>query len=239
MIQLSNFQVLFCDAALLVVNKPAGLRSLPDGYNQALPHVKSVLEQEFGRLWIVHRLDKETSGVLILARSSEAHRLLNTQFEQHLVFKVYHALVIGDPQWDEKTIRLPLRSNGDHRHRTIIDLQNGKPAITHLKILERLTNYCLVEAIPETGRIHQIRAHLFALDLSIVGDKLYRRKGLHPIDLNSQTDNDWNQKIADSMKLHAVFLEINHPETQERMRFHAPYPVEWVDVLDHLRKLRG
>ena len=238
MIQFSDIPVLFCDATLLVVNKPAGLRSLPDGYNQALPHVKSALEQEYGRLWIVHRLDKETSGVLLLARSSEAHRLLNTQFEQHLVFKVYHALVIGDPQWDEKTIRLPLRSNGDHRHRTIIDLDNGKPAITHLKVLESLGHYCLVEAIPETGRTHQIRAHLSALGLSILGDKLYDgRINLQEAkeELRSQAQNIPLIRLKESMGLHAWSLEINHPISGERMKFTASYPAELLAVLKQLR----
>ena len=83
--QSTDIPLLFSDEALLVVNKPAGLSTLPDGYNPSLPHIKSVLERQFGHLWIVHRLDKDTSGVLLLARSAEAHRALNTQFEQHRV----------------------------------------------------------------------------------------------------------------------------------------------------------
>jgi 23S rRNA-/tRNA-specific pseudouridylate synthase len=134
------------------------------------------LEQEYGRLWIVHRLDRETSGVLLLARSAEAHRLLNTQFEQHLVSKIYHALVIGSPDWQKKTISLPLRPNGDRHHRTVVDRDKGKPAVTRLNVMERFDHYCLVEAIPETGRTHQIRAHLSALGLYIMGDNFGDRK---------------------------------------------------------------
>ena len=87
--------VLWHDDSLLVVNKPAGLPSLPDGYQPTAPHLKSVLEPAFGPLWIVHRLDRDTSGVIVLARTAEAHRVLNTQFEKRQVTKVYHALVLG------------------------------------------------------------------------------------------------------------------------------------------------
>ena len=230
--------VLYQDKALLVVNKPAGLATLPDGYNPSLPHIKSVLEQQFGLLWIVHRLDKETSGVLLLARSAEAHRSLNTQFEKHLVSKVYHALVVGNPEWQEKTVSLPLRPNGDRQHRTIIDPQAGKPAVTHLKVLEIFSHYCLVEAIPETGRTHQIRAHLSALGLSILGDKLYGQR------INLQDEEKEHQyqphnvslpRLNESMGLHAWRLEINHPLSGERMKFTAPYPAELMAVLQQLR----
>ena len=230
--------VLFQDDALLVVNKPAGLSTLPDGYNPSLPHIKKVLEQQAGPLWIVHRLDKETSGVLLLARSSDAHRSLNTQFEKHQVSKVYHALVEGNPEWQEKTVSLPLRPNGDRHHRTVIDLQAGKPAVTHLKVLERYAKYTLLEAVPETGRTHQIRAHLSILGLSIVGDKLYARR----IDFQhkhkahqSQQKNDPLIGLAVSMRLHAMSLEINHPLTGEKMKFTAPYPTEMLAILQHLR----
>ena len=233
-----EIDVLYKDDALLVVNKPAGLSTLPHGYNPTLPHIKSVLEHQFGPLWIIHRLDKETSGVLILARSAEAHRSLNTQFEKHLVSKVYHALVYGNPEWQVQTIDLPLRPNGDRRHRTVIDRQAGKPAITHLKVLERFGQYCLVEAIPETGRTHQIRAHLYALGLSIVGDKLYNRQNVfHAGQKTPQSHAERDPKIGlvESMGLHATSLEITHPHTSEGMKFIAPYPAELITILDQLR----
>jgi len=233
-----DIQVLFTDTALLVVNKPAGLATLPDGYNPTLPHIKSVLEQQYGPLWIVHRLDKETSGVLVLARSAKAHRSLNTQFEKHLVSKVYHALVVGIPEWQEKTVSLPLRPNGDRQHRTVIDPQAGKPAVTHLKVLEGFGQYCFLEAIPETGRTHQIRAHLSALGLSILGDKLYGKRNnlhaggkVHP----PQQVQDPQFILTDRMGLHAWSLEITHPLSGERLKFTAPYPAGLMAVLQQLR----
>lgn len=191
-----------------------------------------------GHIWIVHRLDKNTSGVLLLARTAQAHRALNTQFENHQVSKLYHALVIGNPEWQEKTVNLPLRSNGDRQHRTVVDPQAGKPAITHLKVLERLDHYCLVEAIPETGRTHQIRAHLSALGLSIVGDTLYRKRN------DVQAGKKSSQPPAEhvpvinlsaGMGLHARSLEIDHPITGQKMKFTAPYPAELEEVLRQLR----
>lgn len=203
----SVVKILYSDDSILVIDKPAGLHTLPDGYDLSLPHVRSLLEPDYGRLWIVHRLDRETSGVLVLARTAAAHRSLNTQFEQHQVRKVYHALVAGNPTWQETTLNMPLRSNVGHRHRTAVDPLRGKPALTHLRVLERYEHTALLEATPETGRTHQIRVHLAAIGHPIVGDELYggdpSSAGLH---------------------LHALSLEITHPVTDERMIFIAKNP---------------
>jgi RluA family pseudouridine synthase len=223
----ADIQVLFTDAALLVVNKPAGLSTLPDGYNPSLPHVKSLLEKDFGRLWTVHRLDKNTSGVLLFARTAQAHRALNTQFEQHSVAKLYHALVVGVPPWEAQTVDLPLRTNADRQHRTLVDLQAGKPAITHFTVLERFEHFCLLEAQPETGRTHQIRAHLAWHGYSILNDTLYGPKKSPTI--------AQEVGLETGMALHAKSLTITHPVAGERMVFEAPYPFEWDQLLVKLR----
>jgi RluA family pseudouridine synthase len=227
--------IIYQDATLLVVNKPAGIATLPDGYNPTLPHIKSILEQQYSRLWIVHRLDKDTSGVLVLARTAYAHRSLNTQFEQRQVSKVYHALVFGNPDWHETTVNMPLRPNGDRQHRTVVDPQNGKPAVTHLTVLERFGEHSLLQAIPETGRTHQIRAHLASLGFYIVGDKLYARR----IDAQVQEKARKLDLPADSgltMGLHAVSLELSHPLSGERLIFRAPYPAELAALIEYIRK---
>jgi RluA family pseudouridine synthase len=232
-----NIEILFQDQALLVINKPAGLATLPDGYDPTLPHIKSLLESTMGHLWIVHRLDKETSGVLLLARSEDAHRSLNTQFERHQVTKIYHALVLGNPEWQEKTVKLPLRSNGDRQHRTIIDPQRGKSAVTHLNVIKRFGRYSLVEAIPETGRTHQIRAHLSAIGHAIMGDKLYLPRPVNSSNKSASPqglDHEPLPLFEVGMGLHARSLTVIHPLTGERLKFTAPYPVAWSVVLPSL-----
>ncbi len=230
--------ILFQDLDLLVINKPAGLATLPDGYDPTLPHIKSLLEPHFGRLWVVHRLDKDTSGVLLLARTAQAHRSLNTQFEQHIVAKVYHALVIGSPAWKEKTVDLALRANSDRQHRTVVDPLRGKPAITHLRVLERFHRYTLIEAIPETGRTHQIRAHLATLELAIVGDHLYKLRPssqgariLGQSEMEPQPDIQFDR----GMGLHARLLAVQHPHTGEKLALTAAYPEAWEVALLRLR----
>jgi RluA family pseudouridine synthase len=238
--QPAEIQVLYSDSALLVVNKPAGLSTLPDGYNPTLPYVRNLLEKQYGRLWIVHRLDKETSGILLLARSPEAHRSLNTQFEERTVIKIYHALVTGVPEWQEKTVDLPLRSNGDRQHRTVVDLKIGKPAVTRLMVLENFEQHCLLEAIPATGRTHQIRAHLSAIGLFILGDHLYTPKtfpftkaehGQYPV------DQDPLIALIKNMALHAMRIEFTHPVSGERIKFTAPYPPSLSTLLSYLRSI--
>lgn len=240
--------LLWVDDALLVVNKPAGLPTLPDGYNPKAPYLKSVLA-EFEPLWMVHRLDRDTSGVIVLARTAEAHRHLNTQFEQRNVTKTYHALVNGLPTWDEKTVKLPLRPDGDRKHRTVIDPRKGKPAHTDFRVLERFKGLALVEAVPHTGRTHQIRAHLAAQGHPIVADVLY---GGGPGLLLSQLKPGYQggrsdkhqlparqlqeRPILNRLALHAWSLELQHPSSGEPRRFEAAYPQDMTAVFRHLRK---
>lgn len=207
--------VLWSDDHLLLINKPPGLLSLPDGYDPSLPHLKSVLEPAFGRLWIAHRLDRETSGIIVLGRSRHAHRQLNAQFEGRKVEKTYHALVVGTPSWDEEQVEYPLRPDGDRRHRTILDLDQGKPSQTNFQVLQRFEDHSLVEAIPTTGRTHQIRAHLSAIGFPLVGDLLYGDKH-HPA-----------HGLLDRVGLHALSLAFDHPHSRERVRFEAPYPSDF------------
>ncbi len=224
--------VIFADDVLLAINKPAGLLSLPDGYRSELPHLRRVLEPHFGRLWIVHRLDKETSGVILLARTAEAHRRLNDAFAAREMSKVYHAIVAGAPAWETRTVDWALRPNGDRRHRTVVDVRRGKPAVTRLIVLQRFRGRALVEARPESGRRHQIRAHLAAVGLPIVGDALYRKKA-GAIGAEGGADSD---RLLPRLGLHAREIEIMHPVTRALLRLQAPYPPDFTAALERLRR---
>jgi RluA family pseudouridine synthase len=216
-----GIRILFSDDALLVINKPAGLLSIPGGHDPDKPHLRKILEPDYGPLWIVHRLDKDTSGAMVLARHAMAHRDLNTQFSVHITEKIYHAIVIDTPPWDEKTIDTPLRVNVGRRKRTVIDLQRGKPAATTFQVLERLKGYSLLQAHPKTGRTHQIRAHLYSLGFPILADPLY----------GTGKTSQYIQRSA----LHAHKLTFTHPITTEPVTFSAPYPDDFELALGHLR----
>jgi RluA family pseudouridine synthase len=208
--------ILHTDDQLIILNKPAGLPVLPDGWSRDAPYLVKMLEEQYGRIWIVHRLDKLTSGVMVFARTAPAHRDLNIQFEKHEVIKLYHALATGLPAWEEKTARHPLRVNVGHRHRTVVDDRRGKAAETRFKVLKRCPAEVLLEAQPMTGRTHQIRVHAMLLGHALIGDVLY---GAPETDLIARP------------ALHAWSLSFRDPLTGEGITFTAPYPEDFTTAL--------
>lgn len=234
--------VLWSDGALLAVNKPAGVLTVPSAHEPG-SDLLAVLQPVLGRLWVVHRLDRDTSGVLVLARSAEAHRALNSQFASHAVTKRYHALVRGMPSWEEQRIELHLQVDGDRRHRTVATAPRshspGKPAVTCLRVIERFQQYALLEAIPQTGRTHQIRAHLAAVGLPIVADSSYGDglalflSAIKPVYRESAGNE---RPLLARLALHAVRLDLQHPVSQEPLAFTAPYPKDLDAALRQLRK---
>ncbi len=210
----------YLDHDILVINKPAGLPVLPEGWEKDAPYLVKMLEAEHGKIWVIHRLDKFTSGVMVFALTAEAHRDLNIQFEKHDIEKIYHALTVGVPQWNDKTTKRPLRVNVGHKHRTMVDDKNGKHSETRFKVLKRYPANALLEARPMTGRTHQIRVHAYALGIPMLGDVLY-----------SAPETDIIARPA----LHAYSLSFNHPETKKRMTFTAGYPEDFKQALEKIR----
>ena len=214
-------EIIHHDSALLVINKPPGLLSLPDGYDPTKIHLRASLEPNYGKLWIVHRLDKDTSGILVLARDEETHVHLNTQFSDRKVKKIYHAILVGVPSWEVETINSHLRANVGRRKRTVVDSVGGKPAITEFQILERFRNFSLVEARPKTGRTHQIRAHLYSLGHPILADPNYGGRKPSP--------------FINRLALHAKSLTLIHPKTGEVESYEAKNFNDFNTALDSLR----
>ncbi len=219
--------VIFQDNDLLVVNKPPGLLSVPDGYDPNLPHLRDVLEPLYGPLWMVHRLDKETSGLIILAKNKNSHRELNALFRNRQVNKVYHGLVTPIPDFQAKTVQLPLRPNADRKHRTRVDHREGKPAHSVLKVQKRFNLGVLMDIEILTGITHQIRAHLRTLNLVLFGESLYNA-GLPPQPID----------VPRGM-LHARQISFPHPISGEKVHFSANYPEDFRTLYTRLRITRA
>ena len=166
--------ILFEDEDVVAVDKPEGLAAIPERNPEADSLLELLESRRDEKLYIVHRIDKDTSGVILFARNAPAHRFLNQQFEARQVDKTYLALVHGSVEQDSGTIDAPLRPFGSGR--VGVDAEKGKPSATDFGVVERYDSYTLVEAHPRTGRRHQIRVHLYHWGHPIVGDPLYGDK---------------------------------------------------------------
>lgn len=213
-------RILYEDQYLFVVEKPAGLSVLPDGWEKDSPYLVKMLEERFGKIFIVHRLDKVTSGVMVFALEAKTHQALSLQFEQHEAQKVYHAIVEGKPKWKEKVARFPLRVNVGHKHRTVVDERDGKPSETRFRLLKQYQATAWVEASPVTGRTHQIRVHAAALGHPLLGDTLY----------GSVYGAEGTSVIA-RPALHACSLTFTHPVSNERVTITTEHPQDFATAL--------
>jgi tRNA pseudouridine32 synthase/23S rRNA pseudouridine746 synthase len=214
---LASIPVIFENEDVIILNKPGNLLSIQDGYDPSLPNLRGMLQDEYEKIWAVHRLDKETSGIILFAKNAETHRFLNQQFSDRLVKKIYWAIVQGFPVWAEKMIDFPLKVNGDRKHRTTIDQKSGKEALTFMKVISKENSWSKFEITPSTGYTHQIRAHCSAIGLPIIGDHLYFRGCM--LDEKSQNEN---------LLLHAYSLLISI-NTDERPRLFIAQPPQYFE----------
>ena len=211
--------ILYSDEDILAINKPAGILTVPGGFSPNTPDVKHLFSQLFPSLWMVHRLDKDTSGVLLLARNAPAHRSMNLEFDQRIIRKEYHALVAGSPPWHEYHLDQPLLVDGDRAHRTICT-SSGKPASTDFHVLQRFDQITLLSVEPHTGLTHQIRAHLAFLGFPILQDALYGKSSIRP-----------EHAIIRRIALHALKITFIHPGSNNQITISAPYPEDFQSAL--------
>lgn len=224
-------EVLYEDNDIIVVNKPKGMvvhpaNGNPDGtlVNAIMAICKDSLSGIGGEIrpGIVHRLDKNTSGAIIIAKNDKAHIALSNQLKNHEIKKTYIALVRGIVKESNATINMPIARSKNDRKKMAVD-KNGKEAITHFKVLERFDDCTLLEVNIETGRTHQIRVHLSHIGYPIIGDDVY-----------SNGKNRWNVK---GQCLHAKSLDFKHPITGKLIHIEAPLPKYFTDILKELKSI--
>ncbi|MDE2584672.1 MAG: RluA family pseudouridine synthase [Betaproteobacteria bacterium] len=203
---------LHVDGALLVVDKPSGLLSVPGRGPEKADCLIARVQADYPDALIVHRLDMETSGLVLLARGAEMHRCLSLLFQERRVEKRYVAVAHGRLEPERGEIKLPLLADWPNRPRQKVDLVSGKPSLTRYRVVghDPARNATRVELEPETGRTHQLRVHLMSLGHPILGDALYASPAV--------------RDQAERLLLHAEALAFAHPETGERLMFSCPAP---------------
>lgn len=224
-----NLDIVYEDSDVIVLNKPRGIVVHPSVGNlhgtlvngllfhcKDLSGINGVL-----RPGIVHRIDKDTTGLLIVAKNDVAHVSLSKQLQEKSVSRKYYALVHGVIEHDYGTIDAPIGRDPSDRQKMCVTANNSKHAVTHFKVLERFKNYTLVECNLETGRTHQIRVHMQYIKHPIVGDQKYSYR--KTMDVGGQL-------------LHAHQLTFVHPRTNEQVTVNAPLPYFFEEVLEHLRR---
>lgn len=221
-------EVVYEDKDIIVVNKPKGMvvhpaNGNPDGtlVNAILAMCKDSLSGIGGEIrpGIVHRLDKDTSGLLIIAKNDEAHVKMSKQIQDRLVTKKYIALVKGVVKDDEATIDMPIARSKVDRKKMAVD-KDGKQAVTHFKVIKRYKRYTLLKIKIDTGRTHQIRVHMAKIGYPVVGDMVY--------------SNGKNEFGVEGQMLHAKSLEFSHPITGKKMHLEAQLPEYFKKVLEEL-----
>lgn len=225
-----DLNIVYEDEDIVVINKPQGMVVHPAHGNYTGTIVNALLSHcdslsginGVMRPGIVHRIDKDTSGVIVIAKNNEAHASLSEQLKEHSITRCYNALVEGRVKNDTGIIETLIGRNPKDRKEMAVVVRNGKRAVTHYKVLESYDSFTLIEARLETGRTHQIRVHMASIGHPIVGDLVYGYK---------------KQRFeTKGQLLHARILGFVHPRTGKYMEFEAPLPDYFETILNKLRK---
>jgi 23S rRNA pseudouridine955/2504/2580 synthase/23S rRNA pseudouridine1911/1915/1917 synthase len=235
-----TYELLHEDEHLLVVHKPAGLLTIPDRTGEK-DSLHAQLERKYGKVFIVHRLDRETSGVLCFARNEAAHRHLSMQMEHHTADKYYYALLDGELHHEEGEIDKPIGEHASIPGKMSIRM-TGKPSLTLYRVAERFKRFTLAEVLIKTGRTHQIRIHFQSIGYPLAVDAIYGRRAaflLSEIKGKSYKSGKFSEEerpIMERTSLHAARLKLEHPVTGERLEFLSDLPKDFAALLNQLRR---
>ncbi|WP_417067348.1 pseudouridine synthase [Niveibacterium terrae] len=202
--------ILYLDEDLIALDKPSGLLSVPGRSEAARDSLASRVQARFPDALTVHRLDMETSGVIVMARSREAHRALSIGFERRETAKRYVAVLAGVLAQQCGSVDLPLIGDWPNRPLQKVDFEQGKPSLTHYRMIDQKEDRCRVELEPVTGRSHQLRVHMLSIGHPILGDALYAPEAI--------------RHAAPRLMLHAQVLKLRHPRSGEALELTAPPP---------------
>jgi 23S rRNA pseudouridine1911/1915/1917 synthase len=238
-------EVIYEDDSMVVINKQADLIVHPArGYKQGtlvnglVYHFKHLSKgSEDIRPGIVHRLDRNTTGVMVVAKTDTAHWRLSRQFSERKTVKTYFAIVHGTPELTADCIKQPLGIHPTVREKFAIRPEAGKEAVTYYEVTEEFRGFSVVKLMPKTGRTHQLRVHMSYLKHPIVADDMYGGKAVYMWQLQDK-EAAAEEPLMGRTALHAWKLEIDHPVTKKRMEFEAPVPEDITCFLENLRKYR-
>ncbi len=234
-----KIEIIFEDDSIVAVNKPAGMLSIPDRFDRTAPCVQKYLERKYGEIFTLHRLDKGTSGILLFAKDAESHKHINTQFEQHTLSKMYHAVVKGVFPQDQMIIDIPIMANPSKKGLSMPSAR-GKESVTLVNILEKYRAATLLECDLRTGRSHQLRVHVSSVGYPLLIDKDYGDATefyLSAIKRNFNLKKGTTEiPIITRQTMHAVSVEFTHPKTEARMKIEAPYPKDFSVLVRQLSK---
>ncbi len=231
--------IVYEDEDIMVVNKPRGMVVHPAAgnytgtlVNALMFHRADALSDIGGviRPGIVHRIDKDTSGLLVVAKNNEAHLFLSSEIKEHKVARIYHAVALGKIE-ENMTLDYPIGRSSADRKKMAVTEKNSKNAVTHVEVMENFVGATYVRCILETGRTHQIRVHLSHIGHPLLGDEVYGSAKL-PLNREYMRDNP-------GQCLHAAELTLTHPRTGEQMHFTCPLPEYFTEVLEKLRRKAG